>query len=240
MSLVTKYNNFMMDCLDDIGYHIVFSKTSSRKSIEQNGLIGGEYSNLELLITSSFMDAHRTKNIPKNFYRTTAVYMYPSFDYIWTRAEAKEYINDLNTPKESFLELDPHKNNEDVYAINLQNLDWFIGSTGLSGFCLSSANLQDNNPKCPYNEKEQLIYTKDYWHNFYSKKEFLEYGEKVERSNTDWGLDEILVPIRITPDRLTYIGKYRYGYFYPNKNIMNFVKSGYFKSFAMFKKYFDK
>lgn len=179
---------------ENVVFH--FSNHSSQSTIQKEGLRGGVGSTFELLSTSSFMDAHRTHNVPKWFYRTTSVYTYPEMDYC---------IGEDDEPSEVF-------EDSDLWAIDISNMEWFIGSIGLSGFCLGSARTLDD-PE--FDEKEHLKWTRLYWHNFFSKDEFLNQSKLVQKANEDWGLDEVLIPLGIRPEKILYLGSNKQGIFIP-------------------------
>lgn len=200
--------NMMMNYEDGISYH--FANFKFRKSIKEKGLKGGISATLGVFLASIFMDVHKTRNIPKWFYRTTAVYSYPDFSYVYNGDSRYGGYE-----------------NSDIYALDISESNWFIGSFGISGFCLGSIDIEEINPKCIFNEKEMLKWTRKYWHNFYSKNEFLSKSEKVLTTENDWGLDEILIPVKVPSNKIILIGTFRNGIFYPKPIIKKFIKKEY-------------
>lgn len=198
------HQNILIDFTSDVAYHT--SPIKNRDDILKNGLVSGKNISTDLLRTSLFMDSHRTRNIPSNFYRTSSIYLYPKYT---------EWIEEAEF---------------DLYAVDIKDLDWYIASYSLSGFCLCSLMNSDDKYE-NINKKECLKWTRLYWHNCYSKEEFLKQTDEVKQSESLYGLTEILVPFKIPADRIAHIGKFIQGRFLPNENFQSFVKDEYKNSY---------
>lgn len=204
------HQNILLDYESDIVYHT--SSISNRENILKNGLVAGKNIPMDLLKTSLFMDRHKTKNIPSKFYRTSSLYFHPKF---------------VNWIDES---------ESDLYAVDIQALNWYIGSYSLSGYCLYSL-MNSNSEYENVDTKECLKWTKLYWKNCYSKKEFLEQTNDVKQSQSLYGLTEIMIPFKVPADRIAHIGYFSKGRFIPNKNFPSFVKDEYKDSYESILRY---
>lgn len=201
-----KGGNLLKDFKGGVAYHI--SLVSNRKDILEKGLIPNGKPDLNVLSTSIYLDMLRTKEIPKDFFKSLSVYLYPDF-YL----SSSEGI---------------YSNNIDLYGIDISGLDWRVGSRFLSGNCLVTCNILDNEiiSKSNYRKSE----AKKYWKNCYSKEEYLKNSDRVIKSDRNWGLDEILYCGVIDKSRIKLIGTFDsekiLWYFY-EKSIKHFIKEEY-------------
>ena len=209
-----EYAQMMKDYKNNVSYH--FSPRKNRKAIQKNGLIGGARSDIEILAASAYVDAHRSRNAPKDFYKTTAIYSYLEFSYIYSGYEEKEY-------SEEEIKIIGDYYETDIYAIDLTGIDWYIGSIGISNALLMYINIESWGSQ----EKELHQAALEYWHNLYSKEEFLSASKKVQKTDENWGLDEILIPRKVGPEKVTLIGTKKGNIFYPKPVIKEFIKEEY-------------
>ena len=75
--ILFKGSNLLKDYTYGIAYHI--SSVSNREDILAKGLIPNGKSDLDTLPTSIYLDRYRIKSIPKNFYKSLSVYLYPEY-----------------------------------------------------------------------------------------------------------------------------------------------------------------
>lgn len=201
-----KGSNLLKDYSEEVAYHI--SLTSNRENILTKGLIPNGENNLDTLPTSIYLDRYKIKKIPNNFFKSLSVYLYPEY-YL----SSSEGI---------------YSNNIDLYGVDISGLDWRIGSQFLSGNCMVTCNILDN--EIISTDKDKIKEAKNYWKNSFSKKEFLEHSENIIKSNNNWGLDEILYCGIIDKSRIKLIGTFDseliLWYFYENR-IKDFIKEEY-------------
>ena len=209
-SIFYNHENFLKNLDEDIVYHI--SHKDNHKNIMKNGLIANGDVNFDVLFASLYLDSHRPRKIPKTFFRTACIYTYPFFSF-----------HEINLHKD---ECD-RKNNE-LYAIDIKDLNWGIGSEGISGFCMCVAE----------NEKEynQWIHSKDlkkyasmYWKHFYMKNQYYDknFEKEVEKSQMNYGLDELLIMKSIETNRIKHIGSFTANGFIKTNDFDSIVKDKY-------------
>lgn len=164
---------------ENVGYHACWSEDLEKilaEGIKPNGHV-----NQEVLVTSMYLDQHKTKNISDDFYRTISVYMYHEMRLEFLRDDLKE--------------------GNAMIAVDLTDLDWHIASIELSGFCLCSIEEFDKWIK----NDDLKKYCKLYWKNCFSKEEYVQ--RKGEKADKRWGLDEILYMGVMPPERLKVVDK---------------------------------
>ena len=208
--ILFKGSNLLKDYTYGIAYHI--SSVSNREDILAKGLIPNGKSDLDTLPTSIYLDRYRIKSIPKNFYKSLSVYLYPEYYLSSTERTCA--------------------NNIDLYGVDISGLDWMIGSQFLSGNCIVNCNILDND--IVTNEKNRIKEAKTYWKNCFSKEEYLSNSDRVIKSDKYWGLDEILYCGIIDTSRIKLIGTWSRDkclwYFYDD-NIKFFIKEDYLDNY---------
>lgn len=197
---------FLEDYRDNKGYH--FTSVYKRDSILANGLIASQTSNLSVLSASVYLDTHKTKNIPKDFYRSLSVYL------------AKEFTVDDLLDKQF---------DQDVYMVDISGLNWYIGSQSLASECF----YYDDDCFHDYKiDKDKLKAAHKYWRNCYSKHDYMKQLSNSIESDFEYGLDEILIMYHIPVERVKFIGTFNGGRFHPNKNFKDAVRDMYKDSFT--------
>lgn len=205
-----KGSNLLKNYLDNVVYHI--SPVGNRDRILKKGLIPNGENSLDVLPASIYLDKYRIKGIPKDFYKSLSVYLYP--EYYLSSTECIP-ANDI-----------------DLYGVDISGLNWMIGSQFLSGNCMVNCNILDND--ITTKEKERIKEAKTYWKNCFSKEEYLSNSERVIKSDKSWGLDEILYCGIIDTSRIKLIGTWdrdkMLWYFYED-NIESFIREEYLSNY---------
>jgi len=207
--IIYRHEEMLKNVFDNIGYHV--SGIENRENILSHGLKANGNTDYEVLLTSCYLDNHKTKNIPKDFFRSACIYLHSEMS-----------IYELGSYKKE-REVD----DRDLYAVDISGIDWRIASQGLSGFCLYIKDY------CSFNEwfsrKEIKKYVRDYWRNSYSKQEYLSQSDEVIKSDKNWGLDEILVMQPLT--NIERIGTFTSRGFVYEECLSNYIRDEYKTTF---------
>ena len=206
--VVYQHEEILKDYTQNIAYHI--SSTDNRSNILHNGLKANGNCNKEVLLTSCYLDSHKTKNIPDNFFRSACLYLYKNFSFY-------ELGLDENV-----------RNREDLYAVDIEDIDWRIASEGLSGFCLY---FEEDNYNEWLNSENLKKYSKKYWKNCFSKEEYLNKNKKSVKADEGWGLDELLVMNDFDKSKVDLIGTFTSNGFVFYESFRKYVKDEYKDTF---------
>ena len=209
-----KGSNLLKDFTDNIAFHT--SSVENRSKILSNGLIPNGTSNLSVLSANIFADLHRTRSIPKNFYKSLSVYLYP--DYF------------LSSTEETL------PTDEDLYAVDISGLNWRIGSIFLSGNILNNCSYFDEleQPEHFISDKSKITTVQKYWKNSYSKEEYLNKSDRVMKSKNSWDLDELLYCGIIDKSRINLIATWNRNkllWCFNEDIIKSFIKEEYLNNY---------
>lgn len=197
------HEEILKNVFDGIAYHV--SRVENRTRILNEGLKANGNVDYDVLLTSCYLDSHKTKNIPKEFFRSACVYLYPKFSMYRLGFEEK---NDIE---------------EDLYAVDISNMDWRIASVGVSGFCLYCGESKEEYLKW-FDSEWLKKNAKTYWKHCYSKEEYLNKTAEIERADKYYGIDEILCMEKL---KAVHIGTFMHNGFVPKNNFKDFVKDEY-------------
>ena len=199
----------------NIAFHT--SSVENRSKILSNGLIPNGTSNLSVLSANIFADLHRTRSIPKNFYKSLSVYLYP--DYF------------LSSTEETL------PTDEDLYAVDISGLNWRIGSIFLSGNILNNCSYFDELEQPEHffiSDKSKITTVQKYWKNSYSKEEYLNKSDRVMKSKNSWDLDELLYCGIIDKSRINLIATWNRNkllWCFNEDIIKSFIKEEYLNNY---------
>ena len=190
--IFVKHPSILKEATENVAYHITALENIG--GIFKDGLIPSLNSDEEVFNASKMIDHYKNKfGIKEDFSRSNANYFHPmiSNDFIC--------YNDC------------YKNCA-LFAVNINNEDGYVASSGLGGFCMYS---EDYN----YNIKDIRKYARLYWKYSLTLEEF----KNKEQKKTPYEYSEIIINRTFTPDELFLIG------FWDNNG--NFIKTDYLYNF---------
>lgn len=194
----------------NICYHV--SNNKNRKNILSNGFIPNCVSDSDVRGANKLIDSLRCGCFPKWLKRDNIIFAHPIFDNY-------RFCKDVYT-------------DSDLYCIKININKCWVGSIGLSGFCLDDTELlkEDNVPEETIKEFEEERKKNARLYRKYSCSliDFINNTKDFQRKDNYYGLDEILISHRIPRCTIEHIGYWNSeGEFFENENFKKYVKPEY-------------
>lgn len=198
----TEFKEIMKDFRENnIGFHI--TSKESLKNILENGIIPNGTLDNTVFEPNKLLDKYKPEYIPENILKSESIYLHPKLtNYQIFECYYKDSV---------------------ILAVDLSKYEGWVGSISVSGFFVYIDDDEEYNKNISKDIKE--VYSKMYWKNSVSTKEFKTGNMKVKEINKNWGLDEILITGNIKKEDITLIGEFdSNGTFKENKYIYKYLK----------------